>query len=148
MPKKQTHCIRGHEFTDESTYKHLTKEGHILRQCKTCIQLRYVKKPKKTHCKRGHEYTEDNVYPFEMNGVPYRRCKQCTLDNHKKHYARKIYFSKKELQLIDDGLFQLEHELRNYMTDNRNIDTPYAKNELEKVILLREKIRNNPALKS
>lgn len=40
---KKTHCIRGHEFTDENTYlyKHRDKPK---RSCKECQHLRYLKR--------------------------------------------------------------------------------------------------------
>ena len=39
--QSQTHCKRGHEFTDENT--HFTKEGY--RHCKTCWKIRKGRLP-------------------------------------------------------------------------------------------------------
>lgn len=37
--KKKTHCIRGHEFTPENTYRYKRGSG-FTRKCKTCINNR------------------------------------------------------------------------------------------------------------
>lgn len=34
--KAKTHCINGHEFSQDNIFKVTTKEGWNLRQCKTC----------------------------------------------------------------------------------------------------------------
>lgn len=35
----KTHCIRGHEFTEENTYVHKTKIGEVARNCITCSRI-------------------------------------------------------------------------------------------------------------
>lgn len=64
----QTHCLRGHEFTDENTY--LSPKGSRI--CKECTRIRSreyyqrknpgSRKKSDTHCPQGHELTEDNLY--------------------------------------------------------------------------------------
>lgn len=83
----KTHCIRGHEFTEENTF--IRKGGDRL--CKACNNLRATSKyrnnrkskgkkvgPKnkdKTHCKRGHEFTEENTM---ITSQKVRQCRICT----------------------------------------------------------------------
>lgn len=37
MQARQTHCFRGHEFTDENTYR---KPGTNKRECRICMRMR------------------------------------------------------------------------------------------------------------
>lgn len=41
-----THCPKGHEYTEENTYRHLHKSGHTKRQCKECTRIRNVTRAK------------------------------------------------------------------------------------------------------
>ena len=38
----QTHCIRGHEFTQENTRIYLRKDGRTQRFCKRCDTIRHI----------------------------------------------------------------------------------------------------------
>jgi len=38
----------------------------------------------KTHCPRGHKYDESNTL---ISSSPWRRCKQCARDSHRRYYA-------------------------------------------------------------
>lgn len=76
MPTK-THCINGHEYTEENTYRRV--DGS--RRCRTCIlkrkRDRYLPHPreKRSHCSKGHPYDEVNTYTAP--GGTRRRCKTC-----------------------------------------------------------------------
>lgn len=37
---RQTHCIHGHEFTEENTYRSVRADGIARRECLTCKRLR------------------------------------------------------------------------------------------------------------
>lgn len=83
----KTHCIQGHPFSPENTYR-----GKRGRACITCRKLRTADKarvakeqgvryaPTKTHCAHGHPLTPDNV--FHNLGRP--RCKTCNRENLRK----------------------------------------------------------------
>jgi hypothetical protein len=42
--KKWTHCIRGHEFTEETTRTYVRKNGKTARTCQICHKIRAEKK--------------------------------------------------------------------------------------------------------
>jgi hypothetical protein len=68
--KNKTHCIKGHEFNLENTYK------NPLTGNRTCITCKPKKeKTTKTHCKHGHEFTTDNIY-IRPSGLS-RECVTC-----------------------------------------------------------------------
>jgi hypothetical protein len=88
---RKTHCSRGHEFTDENTYR--SPDGY--RGCRTCryeTKLRWdrerghLRDPHKTHCKQGHEFTPENTV-LVKNGTG-RRCRQCR-DDYMKSWREK-----------------------------------------------------------
>lgn len=99
---RKTHCVNGHEFTEENTYRKLLPNGTYGRECRTCIRARDARpedrtraggwisplaaaNAAKTHCPQGHEYTTENtVYDKSSNG---RRCKTCLRE--RRHKARK-----------------------------------------------------------
>lgn len=82
----KTHCINGHEYTDENTT--WTPSGE--RRCKTCAnELQQAKrKPRtaKTHCSRGHAWIPENIYEFaKPDGGVYRTCKLCWAARQKQY---------------------------------------------------------------
>ena len=92
---QQTHCLRGHEYTEANTYRH--KSGG--RYCRTCFLERANKKEKekreatgqpwirgakRTHCKRGHPAIEANE-----NYHGRRRCRICANMKQMERYRRK-----------------------------------------------------------
>lgn len=80
----QTHCFRGHEFTEENTYYYETRWGR-QRRCRECERVREegrrakgeIVQPTKTHCKNGHPLTSENVR-FRVGG--YFTCKACSAE--------------------------------------------------------------------
>lgn len=34
---RKTHCVRGHEFTDQNIYWHRKTSGRLARHCRTCV---------------------------------------------------------------------------------------------------------------
>lgn len=98
-----THCPRGHEYTDENTYRY--PAGN--RACKECrreyreshLEERRVKgreyarkrradappKEPHTHCKRGHEYTPENT---STSSSGWRICLTCKKQKAHEHYER------------------------------------------------------------
>jgi hypothetical protein len=82
---RQTHCKRGHEFTDDNIYP--VKGGG--RQCKTCSREASLARSsgkkcgdaqrERTHCKNGHEYTPENIFysTRRRDGLVIRQCKTC-----------------------------------------------------------------------
>lgn len=100
---KQTHCQRGHPFTEENTYleKQRECENYRRRTCRTCAKARhrntYEKhrgplKPKKygvayppmhnenERCRSGHYYTEENtIVKRDYRARRWSRyCRSCT----------------------------------------------------------------------
>lgn len=85
---RQTHCVNGHEFTDENTY-HRPSGG---RECRACTQIRHGYKGNiafkdRTHCPQGHKYTEENTYRNPSTGG--RRCRICRTEQAKARYRKK-----------------------------------------------------------
>jgi hypothetical protein len=39
---RRTHCKRGHEFTEENTYKMTSARGFPLRRCRACLAITYA----------------------------------------------------------------------------------------------------------
>lgn len=100
----RTHCVNGHEFTPENTYR----VGAYGRGCRTCKRERDRKEGKqrkprkqrkrarkegqrkprerKTHCKRGHEFTEENTYMKPGTGK--RECRTCLKTNRQERTRR------------------------------------------------------------
>lgn len=94
----QTHCVNGHEFTEENTATHRGQ-----RQCRTCSRARgraynrgvsfeealagpYVV----THCPKGHEYSPENTYErFTKRGHRSRQCRICLRAHRKAYKARR-----------------------------------------------------------
>lgn len=35
-----THCLNGHEFDHENTYRHRGRDGHVRRECRRCRRIR------------------------------------------------------------------------------------------------------------
>lgn len=105
---RQTHCIRGHEFTPENTYR--TKDGG--RDCKACWKVRDLEKygPRgkcgdaqraRTRCKNGHAYTPDNIYytTRKTDGVVIRQCKTCRRERYRR-WAHKREVARQNQDLI------------------------------------------------
>ena len=36
--KRRTHCLWGHELTDDNVYEYISKQGNHIRDCKTCAK--------------------------------------------------------------------------------------------------------------
>ena len=58
---RKTHCIRGHKFTEENTYRYgPEKRFRGCRKCSQAVHLKY--RPRtgrfRTHCRKGHLYTQ------------------------------------------------------------------------------------------
>lgn len=73
----KTHCVRGHEFTPENTYR---RPGSEWRECRTCRRegTGYQggqRNSEKTHCPRGHAYDEANTGIVKGGG--HRYCRRC-----------------------------------------------------------------------
>lgn len=84
---RKTHCKRGHEFTEKSSY--VNPKGS--RVCRLCDNLRRkVINPKphpnaaKTHCKHGHEFTDENTY---VDPVGRRQCRTCRRAGARKRHG-------------------------------------------------------------
>jgi hypothetical protein len=76
----KTHCIRGHEFTEENT----RRDKSNGRQCRACCNERARRqrienpKPPITHCQRGHELAGDNIFTrTRADGSVTRVCRIC-----------------------------------------------------------------------
>jgi len=82
----KTHCSRGHQFTEDTTY--VSSDGK--RHCRICTQARnrdtYATKRREysgqtppkpstpSHCRAGHEYSNDNTYVSPDGKF---RCREC-----------------------------------------------------------------------
>lgn len=42
QPRRDTHCVHGHEWTPENTYAFVDRSGHRRRNCRTCNHARSV----------------------------------------------------------------------------------------------------------
>ncbi len=40
--REKTHCVRGHEYTEENTRVMRMKDGYLNRKCKNCEQRRWI----------------------------------------------------------------------------------------------------------
>lgn len=78
---RASHCAKGHEFTEATTY--LRKDGRGVRECKICILDRARKRKgylnpvphgERTHCPQGHPYDEENTRYTPTGG---RQCREC-----------------------------------------------------------------------
>jgi hypothetical protein len=68
---QKTHCVNGHEFNVENTYKN-PFNGH-----RTCIACRPIKeKVIKTHCKYGHLWCAENLYLPPNGNLQCRTCRK------------------------------------------------------------------------
>jgi hypothetical protein len=90
--RKQTHCKRGHEFTQDNTLR--STSG---RRCRTCYnewqrsranapRTKPVDNPH-SHCEKGHELTPENTIVWKNA----RRCRVCNIAwraEHDDHRAR------------------------------------------------------------
>lgn len=83
---KQTHCLRGHELTEDNVY--INSHGH--RSCKTCKHLRhrlsYQPAIPKSYCVHGHDLIGSNVY---VNRRGHRSCRICRADAARRRQDRK-----------------------------------------------------------
>ncbi|MGQ9348967.1 NUMOD4 domain-containing protein [Mycolicibacterium gilvum] len=92
----KTHCIRGHEFTEQNT--RVSVEG--WRSCRECQNERArnglpngaAVNAAKTHCPQGHEYTPENTFLHSTNGG--RCCRTCQREKAR-DYARRRRAAKK-----------------------------------------------------
>lgn len=108
--RDKTHCIHGHEFTEDNIY--WVGPDKDMRQCKTCTvdaakeRYRRLVNPNpdpragglksgpmlgalqraKTHCPQGHEYTPENTYRFGPNNG--RACKICAKARSNERHSR------------------------------------------------------------
>ena len=80
---QKTACPRGHPFTSENTY---SWHGH--RNCRTCMDGRYIPREPKTHCAKGHEFTTANTYYRQDRGPANRNCRRCRADAGARHAER------------------------------------------------------------
>lgn len=120
----KTHCVRGHEFTEENVY--LAKGGR--RVCRACQRLHSLKAYRrkrgeditaddmvsvivaphngdKTRCKNGHEFTEGNTRVTANR----RQCRACERERseartqNKTHCVRGHEFTDDNTYLTGDG---------------------------------------------
>lgn len=59
---KRTHCIRGHELTDDNVYAYVSKQGHNIRDCKTCAKDKYQRRAsqvRENHLNRKFGITQE-----------------------------------------------------------------------------------------
>jgi len=92
IQRSKTHCLKGHEYTEENTYRY--PDGR--RSCEVCRKIARkdnknkkgkIKMSDRTHCPYGHEYIESNVY---LSSKGQRFCIQCRRNSSKKYYHEKI----------------------------------------------------------
>lgn len=95
--RTETHCKRGHEFTEENTYVY---RGH--RACRAChalaetVRRRRIGVPSRdtdrTHCRHGHQLTADNLVMKRcgVNGKAYPVCRSCYLASKRAYNARRV----------------------------------------------------------
>ena len=113
MAARVTHCVKGHEFTEENT--RFTPKGY--RRCAQCSRdagklyqnTKYFNRfeqdrghnsfqAAKTHCPHGHEYSEENTYYFNTKSGIVRSCGTCAIAKSTiNHHKRMIEGSKKLL---------------------------------------------------
>ena len=68
---QKTHCVNGHEYNVENTYKN-PFTGH-----RTCIACKPKKqKTIKTHCKYGHLWVTENIYSPPKGNLQCRTCRK------------------------------------------------------------------------
>ena len=85
---RQTHCLNGHEFTPENTYRYRGR-----RMCRACapITVRRLRlkpegyRPRITHCRHGHELTVENTYVLHGRA---RHCRVCARRRALAYYHR------------------------------------------------------------
>lgn len=76
----QSHCRKGHPYTEENTRWTVRADGLRVRTCRQCRRDRkhriYVPHPLPpvTHCPQGHPYDEANTY---INPQGRKRCRIC-----------------------------------------------------------------------
>lgn len=126
QPKSiNTHCKKGHEYTEENTYVHLSG----ARQCRSCNKERArlsrgsharingeepnkrgITNSIKTHCPYGHEYTEENTL-FHTNRTSIsgysRACRECARANGNRQVIKKYGIS---LERFDEMLRAQDHK--------------------------------------
>lgn len=59
--KPRTHCLRGHELTNSNVYAYVSKQGHKIRECKTCITSKNTRRAQKlrdSHLMRNYGITQ------------------------------------------------------------------------------------------
>lgn len=83
-----THCLHGHEYTEENTRIRVGPNGTQTRICRACVRIwnraSWRRKPHgvpnalKTRCKNGHDFTPENtVRQQRRDGSWYRTCLTC-----------------------------------------------------------------------
>lgn len=76
----KTHCVHGHPFTEENTYRN--PDGYrVCRECKREGDRIPGARPMatRTHCPQGHPYDEANTYRSPGGG---RTCRVCACRAH------------------------------------------------------------------
>jgi hypothetical protein len=91
--QRRTHCIRGHEYTSETTY--YAPDGE--RGCRICMKAHSrawvvahhpgVRHGTETHCPKGHPYSGDNLIFNSVNGG--RTCRECKRKDNRDRMRRK-----------------------------------------------------------
>lgn len=85
----KSHCVNGHEFTDENTALYMSGAGVRTRYCLVCTRARAKKsmdaqrrkagvpvRGSRTHCGRGHEWTPENTR-MRPDRPGQRECRAC-----------------------------------------------------------------------